>query len=318
MAATGRFRVISFVGAYHGGTSGSMSISGHSSQATTPKLPGTLFLPYPNPYRPFLGDPSGAAVLELLDFHLSTDCPPEEVAAVFIEPVMSDGGLIVPPPGFLKAIEDRLRPYGVLIVCDEVKVGLGRSGKWHCYQHEEILPDIITLGKGLGGGLPLSAVVGPAETLDVEQAFAMETTCGNPVSASAGLAVLRMIQADNLADHAAQMGRLLLDGLRDLAGRYALVGDVRGRGLVLGVELVKDRNTREPAAQETAKVAYRAYELGLIVYYVGLNSNVLELTPPLILNRKEAEDGLGILGQAIADVEQGLVPDEKIQDFKGW
>ncbi|MBW1676092.1 MAG: aspartate aminotransferase family protein [Deltaproteobacteria bacterium] len=318
MAASGRTRVISFIGAYHGGTAGSMSISGHSSQTGAPKLPGSLFLPYPNPFRPFSDDPSGNAILELLDYHLDTDCPPEDVAAVFIEPVMSDGGLIVPPPGFLKAIADRVSPHGVMIVCDEVKVGLGRSGKWNCFQHEGITPDVVTLGKGLGGGLPLSAVVGPADILDVTQAFAMETTCGNPISASAGLAVLKTVREENLPDHAAEIGHLLLSGLQDMAGRHRLIGDVRGRGLVLGIELVKDKTTREPAPLETAKVVYRAYELGAVIYYVGLYSNVLELTPPLILSSKEAEEAIEILDQAITDVEHDRVSDEKIRGFKGW
>ena len=318
MAASGRSRILSFVGAYHGGTAGSMSISGHSAQAGAAKLPGSLFLPYPNPYRPVFNDPTGRSVLELLDYHLDTDCPAEEVAAIFIEPIMSDGGLIVPPPDFLKAVEYRLRPHGVLVVCDEVKVGLGRSGKMHCYQHEGITPEVITFGKGLGGGLPLSAVVGPADILNVAQAFAMETTCGNPISASAGLAVLKTIRDDCLSENAGEIGARLLGGLQEMAGRHPLIGDVRGRGLVIGIELVRDKRTREAAPVETAKVAYRAYELGAVVYYVGLSSNVLELTPPLILSRAEADEALQILEQAISDVEHGRVADEKIEEFKGW
>ncbi len=317
LAATGRSRIISFVGSYHGGTAGSMSISGHSSQTNAPKLPNSLFLPYPNPFRPFLNDQSGAAILELLDFHLASDCPPEEVAAVFMEPIMSDGGLIVPPPGFLKAIQDRLRPHGVLLVCDEVKVGLGRSGLLHCFQHEGLTPDVVTFAKGLGGGLALSAVVGPADVLDFAQAFAMETTCGNPVSASAGSAVLKTIQEENLPDHAAEIGHQLLSGLKSMADRHPLIGDIRGRGLVIGIELVQDQETKAPATLEAAKVVYRAYELGLVCYYVGLHSNVLELTPPLILSHQETEQAVAILDQAIQDVEQGRVSNEKIGGFKG-
>lgn len=318
MAATNRSRIISFVGAYHGGTSGSMSISGHSSQAGASKHSGSLFLPYPDPYRPFMGDATGQKVLELLDYHLSTDCPADQVAALFVEPIMSDGGLIVPPPGFLKAIERRLRPHGVLIVCDEVKVGMGRTGMWHCFEHENICPDIVVLGKGLGGGLPLSAVVGPEKILNIAQAFAMETTCGNPVCASAGLRVIKTIQEEHLIENATEQGNFILTELRNWADSCSLVGDVRGRGLVIGIELVKEDKDRTPAVSETAKVVYRAYELGLVVYYVGLNSNVLELTPPLVLSRSEASRGVDILKQAITDVAQGRVPDEKIKGFQGW
>jgi len=318
LAATKRDRIISFIGAYHGGTAGAMSISGHSSQSDTAKMPGTLFLPYPNPYRPFMGDPTGRAVLELLDFHLQTDCRADQVAAVFIEPIMSDGGLIVPPPGFLKAVHERLKPFGVLTVCDEVKVGLGRSGKMHCFEHEDFIPEVVTLGKGLGGGLPLSAVVGPADILNVAPAFAMETTCGNPVSASAGLAVLNIIRDKRLPDRASETGAAFLAGLNEMASRHPLMGDVRGRGLVVGVELVRDRQSRRPAAKETAKVVYRAYELGAVLYYVGLESNVLELTPPLTLDESEMIRALDIIETAIDDVENDRVPDRAIGDFEGW
>jgi 4-aminobutyrate aminotransferase len=318
LAATGRQRIIAFVGAYHGGTAGSMSISGHSSQIGSPKLPGTLFLPYPNPFRPLAADPTDRTILALLDYHLATDCPPDQVAAIFIEPIMSDGGLIVPPPGFFKAVCQRLKPHGVMVVCDEVKVGLGRSGKWHCFQHEQFSPDVITLGKGLGGGLPLSAVVGPAEVLNVAQAFAMETTCGNPISASAGLAVLDTINREGLPQRAAEIGAELLAGLEAMAHRHPLIGDVRGRGLAVGIELVKDRQSRRPASAEAAKVVYRAFELGVVIYYVGLSSNVLELTPPLILGKSELQTALAVIEQAIDDVEHHRVSDRLIGNFKGW
>jgi 4-aminobutyrate aminotransferase len=188
----------------------------------------------------------------------------------------------------------------------------------HCFLHENLSPDVITFGKGLGGGLALSAVVGPAAVLDVAQAFAMETTCGNPVSAAAGLAVLKTIQVENLCDRAAELGGIFYSGLQQLASSHPLVGDVRGRGLVLGVELVGDRESRKPAVIQTAKVVYRAYELGAVLYYVGLQSNVLEFTPPLIIGNNEIEKALEILDEAISDVEHDRVPDEAIRDFQGW
>lgn len=318
LKATGRSRIISFVGAYHGGTSGSMGISGHSSQMDAARHPGVLFLPYPDPYRPFRNDRKGAAVLELLDFHLATDCPPQQIAAVFFEPVMSDGGLIVPPAGFFKAVEDRLKPHGVLMVCDEVKVGLGRSGRLHCFQHDGVTPDVVTFAKGLGGGLPVSAVVGPADVLDAAQGFAMETTSGNPISAAAAAAVLDTIQSEDLVRNAKTLGAFLFDGLRHLAASHALIGDVRGRGLALGVELVRDRDTKQPAPIETAKTVFRAHELGAVFYYVGLHSNVLELTPPLTLTEDEAKRGLAIIDRALDDVEKGRVPDAAVAGFQGW
>ena len=157
-AATGRSRFISFIGSYHGNLSGSMSISGHTAMTHTLPRAGLVLLPYPDPYR---AEFSAEQVLALLDYQFATTCPPQQVAAVFIEPMMADGGMIVPPPGFLAALQQRCRRHGIQIVVDEVKVGLARSGELHCFEHEGLEPDLIVFGKGLGGGLPLSAVIGP-------------------------------------------------------------------------------------------------------------------------------------------------------------
>ena len=315
-AATGRPRFISFIGSYHGGVAGSMSISGHTAMTHTLPRPGLLLLPYPDPYRPRF---SPEAVLDMLDYQFETTCPPEQVAAVFIEPIMSDGGLIVPPAGFLKALEERCRRHGILTVLDEVKVGLGRSGALHAFGHEGMEPDMVVLGKGLGGGLPLSALIGPAAIMDHRPAFAIQTTGGNPVCTAAGLAVLRTVLDEDLPRRAAQVGTALMEGLRQLAERHEMIGDVRGRGLAIGVDLVTDRESRAPVpATTTAKVIVRAYELGASFIYVGLAANVLEITPPLVLSDAECEEGLAIIDRALGDVAAGLVPDEAVQAYMNW
>jgi 4-aminobutyrate aminotransferase len=317
-AATGRHRFISFVGAYHGGTSGSMAVSGHTAQLHSSPMPGLTLLPYPDPYRPPLSGDTAGQVLELFDFLLTTTCPPEQVAAVLMEPIQSDGGMIVPPPGFLGAIAERCSRYGILLLCDEVKVGLARTGLLHAFQAENIDPDVVTFGKGLGGGLPLSAVVAPAGILDFATGFAIQTTAGNPVSASAGLAVLGAIKNEDLIRNAQERGESLLIGLRDLASRHPLVGDVRGRGLAIGVDLVSDEATRAPASAQAAKVVFRAMELGAVLFYVGMHSNVLELTPPLTLSADEVAEGLAIIEAAIDDVENERVPDSAVAPYAGW
>ncbi len=315
-AASRRPRIISFIGSYHGCLSGSMSVSGHTAMTHTLPRAGLTLLPYPDPYRPTF---SAEEVLKLLDHQFATVCPPEQVAAVFIEPLMSDGGLIVPPPGFLAALQARCRRHGIAIVVDEVKVGLGRSGRLHCFEHEGLDPDLVVFGKGLGGGLPLSAVVGPRRLLDHAPAFAIQTTAGNPVCAAAARAVLSVISGEGLAERARSVGAVLVAGLAALGGRHAMIGDVRGRGLALGVDLVSDRKTRAPVpASTTAKVIYRAHQLGAVFFYVGAHANVLELTPPLIFSEAEAREGIAIIDQAMSDVERGLVTEAEVAPYMMW
>lgn len=315
-AATGRSRFISFIGSYHGNLSGSMSISGHTAMTHTLPRAGLVLLPYPDPYRPEF---SPEQVLALLDYQFATTCPPQQVAAVFIEPMMADGGLIVPPPGFLAALQQRCRRHDIAIVVDEVKVGLARSGKLHCFEHEGLEPDLIVLGKALGGGLPLSALIGPRRIMDHAPAFALQTTGGNPVTTAAGRAVLRAIAEEGLIERANRVGARLLGGLHGLCARHSLIGDVRGRGLALGMELVSDRASRAPVpVTTTAKVIYRAYQLGAVFFYVGLRANVLEFTPPLTLTEPEADEGVAIIDQAITDVGHGLVSDADVAPFMMW
>ena len=183
------------------------------------------------------------------------------------------------------------RQHGILVVSDEVKVGLARTGRFSCFEHEGFTPDIVTMGKGLGGGLPLSAAIGPKHVMNHATAFSMQTLHGNPVCAAAGHAVLDVIEAEGLMSNAAETGAYLMDCLHQLMQRHPLIGDIRGRGLAVGVELVETRDGKEPAAQAAAKIVYRAFELGLVHYYVGMNSNVLEMTPPLTPDPAGGESG---------------------------
>jgi 4-aminobutyrate aminotransferase len=317
-AATGKKRVIAFIGAYHGGTALSMSVSGHTAQSHAAPRPGLFLLPYPNTYRPHFPGQVGEVALAQLDYLLATVCPPHDTAAIIFEAIQADGGLLVPPPGFIAAIAERAKRHGILLVCDEVKVGLARTGMMHAFDADGVVPDLISFGKGLGGGLPLSAVVGPASILDRTTAFAMQTLCGNPVSCAAGLAVLETIEHEKLTANTTARGQQLMDGLKKLAEKHPLIGDIRGRGLAIGVELVTDRTSKEPASKACQKIVYRCFELGLLVFYVGMKSNVLELTPPLTLTEQEAAEGLAILDQAIDDVTADRVPDAAIAAYAGW
>lgn len=311
--ATNKNGIIAFNGAYHGCTVGSMAVSGHSIQAAAKKADDLILLPYPNIYR---GSPTADDVLDLL--RTSLEKSKQQIAAAFIEPIQSDGGMIVPPPGFLRRFSEICREYDVLTISDEVKVGLGRTGKMHCFEYEGFVPDILVLGKGLGGGLPLSAVIAPEAVLDCASAFAMQTLHGNPICCSAGLSVLQTIDEQRLIEEAELKGERLREGLKKLAERHSLIGDVRGRGLACGVELVVDRQTQEPAKIEAAKIVYRAFQLGVILYYVGMDSNVLEFTPPLTITNEEIDKALMILDQAFKDVNDGYITSDMLANFAGW
>jgi 4-aminobutyrate aminotransferase len=315
-AASGRSRFISFIGSYHGNLSGSMSISGHTAMTHTLPRAGLVLLPFPDRYRATF---SADDVLKLLDYQFATTCPPDQVAAIFIEPLMSDGGLIVPPLGFLEAIQQRCRRHGIQIIVDEVKVGLARSGRLHCFEHEGLEPDLVIFGKALGAGLPLSAVIGPQEIMDHAPAFALQTTGGNPVTTAAGRAVLKAIEQESLVERAERMGARLSSALRALSAKHPMIGDVRGRGLAVGMDLVMDSILREPVpVTTTAKIIYRAYQLGAVFFYVGLSGNVLEFTPPLTLKEDEVQEGIAIIDQAITDVTNGLVSDRDVAPFMMW
>jgi 4-aminobutyrate aminotransferase len=323
--ATGRRTIIAFEHSYHGGVGVAMGVSGVHVDAGAPPDPDAVFLPYPNPFRPGSGERSDGgndrggvdqdvtACLELAERHLAGGT----IACLIVEPILSDGGLIVPPDGFLASLHELCRRHGVPMICDEVKMGLGRPGTLHAFEHDGIAPDIVTFGKVLGGGLPLSAAVGPAELLDFPPAAALLTTAGNPVCAAAGRAVLATIVGDGLADRAATVGALLADGLRALAGSPGSdrIGDVRGRGLAIGLELV-DPHTGERDPRLAAHVVYRAWELGAVVYYVG--GNVLEITPPLVFTEAEAARAVEILGAAIADAAEGQVDEVEVAKYAGW
>ncbi len=318
--ASGKRRLVSFIGGYHGATAASMAMSAHIAMTQFIGGGHVVKVPYPHPYRcPFgddIGDCAERAIRFLEDYIFKTICPPDDVAGVIVEAVQSDGGDVVPPPNFLPMLEDVCRRHHIYLVVDEVKVGMGRTGEMFAFQHAGITPDVVILGKSLGGGLPLSAVIARQEILDV--GFALFTATGNASCCAAGLATIEAIEQDGLVENARRVGAYLHDRLCDLQDKHPLIGDVRGLGMIQGVELVKNRETKEPATVAAAKVAYRSFELGLLLFYVGMFSNVLEITPPLIMTKAEVDQGLAILDQALADVAAGQVSDEAIARYAGW
>ncbi len=320
--ATGKKRLISFVGSYHGFTSASMAMSGHVAFSDFIGSNQTIKIPYPNPYRPvFASKPAEESqkVLQYLeDFVFKQVVSPDDVAGIIIEAMQSDGGVVVPTDDFLPKLANLCQKYGIYLVLDEVKTGMGRTGKLFSFEHYGIAPDVVVLGKSLGGGVPLSAVVARREILDVGTSLALFTAAGNAMSCTGGLGTLAALEADNLIDNASTVGDYLLEQLLALKTKHPLIGDVRGKGLSVGVELVTNHASREPAAKEASKIVYRAYQLGLLFYYVGPFNNVLEITPPLLINNSDVDEAITILDQAISDVVAAKVTDEEVAAFAGW
>ena len=321
--ATGKPRFVSFIGSWHGTTDATMALSAHPSLGNTLGGGHVTKIPYPNPYRnPFGGEDASRLTDQCLDFLedylFKTICPPEQVAAVFVESVQSDGGDVVPPPDFMPKLRALCDRHGIYLVVDDIKVGLGRTGKMFSTEHAGVAADLVVLGKSLGGGLPLSAIVGRTEILDAGTGVALFTAVGNATSCAAGLATVSYLEREGIPQRAAEHGAYLLDALRQELGGYEQVGDVRGLGMILGVEFVTDRTSKEPNQALAAKVVYRACELGLILYYAGNWSNVLEITPPLILSKPEIDQGVAILRTALDDALAGRVSDEAVAAYAGW
>jgi 4-aminobutyrate aminotransferase len=320
--ATGRRRLISYIGGYHGTTTGSATLSGHQAQASVIGGGHVTKVPYPDPYRCAFGpcsrDGCSLRCLDHIDrYALGAISPAEDTAAVLIEAIQSDGGEVVPPANYIPALRELCDRHGIWLVFDEVKIGLGRTGRMFGFEHAGVMADAVCLGKPLGGGLPLSAVVGRAELLDVPT-FSLFTLGGSPLPCAAGLATLDVIHEEGLVDNAARTGKRLLEGLEEIQRRSTLVGDVRGKGLILGVELVADRGTKEPATRHAHRLAYRLFELGALVFVSGLAGNVIELTPPLTISEAEVDEGLELFERALADVEAGRFDDAKLGPFAGW
>ena len=321
-AYTGRRAVLSYLRSYYGSTYGAMSITGLDFEVRSKvgQLSDVHFIPYPNCYRCPFGKEPGKCRMECLEYlkeKFEGEVHADGVAVLMAEPVQGDAGMVVPPEGYFKRLRRILDEHGILLAVDEVQSGLGRTGRWFAIEHFGIEPDLVTLAKPLGGGLPISAIIGREEIMDslppLGHAF---TLSGNPVASAAALAVIEEIEERNLLERAERLGKRAKGKLNAMKKRHELIGDVRGFGLMLGVDLVKDRETKERAYDEARKVVWRAYELGLIVAF--LQGNVLRIQPPLTIEEELLEEGLERLEEAIGDVEEGNVSDEVLKKVEGW
>ncbi len=297
---------LAFFGAFHGRTMGALSLTASKTiqkKHYNPLVPGITHVPYPYCYRcPYqLNYPTcGTACVDWIEDTLfRTTVPPEEVAAIFVEPIQGEGGYIVPPPEFHQKLIQVARTYNILYVADEVQSGMGRTGKMFAMEHFGVAPDIVALAKGIASGLPLGAMVAWADIMDWEAGSHASTFGGNPISCQAALATIALLE-NGLMDNAARRGEQLMAGLREMQKTVECIGDVRGKGLMVGVELVKDRETKERAGDWRDKVVREAFSKGLLL--LGCGHNTIRFCPALTVNAEEIDVCLNILGEILQRV----------------
>ena len=308
--ATGRPAIVTFDHAFHGRTLLAMSLTAKVmpyKQGMGPFAPEIYRLPFAYPYRcPTGGTPRTCAesCLAYARDEMHKHIGEENIAAVIMEPILGEGGFIVPAPGFVAGIADFCASNGIVFIADEIQSAMGRAGRWYAIEDEGVVPDLVTTAKSVGGGLPISAVTGRAEVMDAVHPGGLGGTYGgNPVAAAVALAVLDKIEREDLLTRSRAIGETIMARFRSFADRFDVVGDIRGRGAMCAIELVCDRATKEPmSADEMNGIAQRCLEHGVIVLTAGTYGNVLRLLPPLTIDDALLEDGLGVLEESLAGV----------------
>ncbi|MGQ9598564.1 MAG: acetyl ornithine aminotransferase family protein [Anaerolineae bacterium] len=305
---TGRSQVLAFLGAFHGRTMGAVSLTASSAKYRKdfrPLVSGITHVPYAYCYRchyhltyPGCELACLSAIEEVL---FAKAIAPEEIAAIFVEPVQGEGGYIVPPPGWLSRLRALCDRYGILLVADEVQSGMGRTGKMWAVEHWGVEPDILCVAKALASGMPVSAMIARQEIMSWSPGTHGSTFGGNPVCCAAAQATLDVIEGEGLLENATRVGQRIMNGLRELAEESWLIGDVRGLGLMIGVELVQNKETKLPAAQAAESIVKECFKRGLLVLPCGPNS--VRFSPPLILTEFQADIALEIFADALAEVE---------------
>ena len=327
--AAKRRRIITFFGSHHGMTVGAHFLSGHPVSNQFIQSPTVTKVPYPYCYRcPFRSTAESGEgghsnenccnkSVEFIEKDVFPNiCPADDVAAIMVEPIEGFAGEVVPPDDFLPQLRELCDKHGIYLVDDEVKTGMGRTGKMFAVEHSRVVPDVTILGKPLASGIPLSAVVGRKSIMDAKVAH-LASAAGHPVSCAAGVATIDVIERERLVENSARMGRRMKDRFIRMMDKHPIIGDVRGKGLFIGVELVKDRKSKTPASREASKAAFRAWQLGLVFIVDGTFGSNIEISPPLNISKEEVDEGLDAFERAITDVERGNVPDALL-DQRNW
>jgi 4-aminobutyrate aminotransferase len=304
---TKRQGIIAFLGAFHGRSMGSLALTASKAiqrRGFGPFMPGVYHAPYPDTYRASSPDAAAAHSLSFIEDQLFTHLvSPEEVSAVVVEPIQGEGGYIVAPPAFLQALRELTARHGILLVVDEVQSGMGRTGKMFASDHVGLKGDIVTIAKGIASGLPLGVACARADVMSWSPGAHASTFGGNPVACAAATVTIRLLK-EQLIANAAAVGDHLIGGIRALQEKHPLIGDVRGRGLMIGIELVRDRQTKERAIEERNALVQAMFRRGVLV--LGAGRNALRLAPPLVLTRAQADSVLHVLDEALTDVTSAV------------
>jgi 4-aminobutyrate aminotransferase len=303
---TGRDKFIAFFGGFHGRTMGALSLTASKAvqrRGFGPLVPGVFHVPYPDSYRQ--GADAVALSIDAIERLFRTAVPPEEVAAIVVEPVQGEGGYLIPPKEFFEELHRIARAHGILLVFDEVQCGMGRTGKLWAWEHSGVAPDILTSAKGIASGMPLSAMLARADLMDWKPGAHASTFGGNPVSAAAALATLDLLQG-GLVANAARIGAHIIERLNTWPERFANVGDVRGLGLMIGIEVVRDRHTKERARPLRDEILRLAFDRGLLV--LGAGENSIRLSPPLVVTREQADFALDVLEDCLRTIGRSAAP----------
>jgi 4-aminobutyrate aminotransferase/(S)-3-amino-2-methylpropionate transaminase len=308
-AYTGRRAIIAFQRGFHGRTMGAISLTGQVrpyKEGLGPFMPEVYRIPFLYRYRcdQCLESSCEMHSPEYLYEIFRTQVSPNSVAAIIAEPVLGEGGFVIPPDEYFRGIKRICEEHGILFVADEVQTGFGRTGKMFAIEHFGVEPDIVIAAKSLSGGTPLSAITGRAEVMDAPPLGGLGGTYGgNPLACRAALASINIIEREGLLSRAEELGARTLKRLQEMQERYPIIGDVRGLGAMVAMEMVKDRGNKEPATEETALIIKKCYESGLIVMRAGASANVIRTLAPLVISDEQLEEGLSILEEAIATVE---------------
>ncbi|MEW6375139.1 MAG: acetyl ornithine aminotransferase family protein [Thermodesulfobacteriota bacterium] len=306
---TKRPRILAFLGAFHGRTMGALSLTASKvihEKGFSPLVPGVTHVPYAYCYRcPYHQAYPGCnltCVEWIREDLFKRSIPPEEVAAIFVEPIQGEGGYVVPPPEFHQKLFELAKEFGILFVADEVQTGMGRTGRMMAIEHWGVVPDMIALAKGIASGMPLGATVSQSKVMDWVPGSHASTFGGNPISCQAALTTIELLE-EGLIENASRLGEYILGKLKDFQKRFHLIGDVRGKGLMIGIELVKDPETKEKAIEERKRVIQACFERGLLI--LGAGENVIRFSPPLIITKREADTALMIFEEVLRKAEKG-------------